>query len=139
MAEKRIVWTNPDGSVSVLIPAPGVPEARWRKDIPPGVTAIETDDEHLPKDRMFRAAWKVENGQCCECPVKAKEVAHQIRRELRAIEFAPQDEAIAKQIPGVNETAEAERQRIREKYAQMQIEIDNCQTPDEMRRALGFR
>jgi hypothetical protein len=48
---------------------------------------------------------------------KAKEIAHEKRREARAEEFKPHDEVIMKQIPGNDMTeAEAARQVIREKY-----------------------
>jgi hypothetical protein len=56
---------------------------------------------------------------------KAKGIAHEIRRAKRAEEFAPYDEVIMKQIPDVDATeAEASRQAIRDKYATIQISID---------------
>jgi hypothetical protein len=56
---------------------------------------------------------------------KAKGIAHEKRRAARSAEFAPHDEVIAKQIPGVSaEEAEAARQVIREKYAAIQSDID---------------
>lgn len=65
---------------------------------------------------------------------KAKEIAHDIRRTNRANEFAPLDEVIMKQIPG-NDIAdiEAERQKIRDKYADIQVQIDAAQTPEELK------
>ncbi len=57
---------------------------------------------------------------------KAKVIAHEIRRAKRAEEFAPYDEVIMKQIPGVDATeAEASRQAIRDKYATIQTNIDS--------------
>ena len=67
---------------------------------------------------------------------KAKAIAHDMRRAARAAEFAPYDEAIAKQIPGQMEGAEAARQAIREKYAAVQAAIDAAATPDEIKAAL---
>ena len=56
---------------------------------------------------------------------KAKRIAHDKRRAKRAAEFAPLDDQIAKQIPGTNAAqADAQRQAIREKYAQIQTDID---------------
>lgn len=70
---------------------------------------------------------------------KAKGIAHNIRREKRAEEFKPYDEVIAKQIPGsAAADAEAARQAIRGKYAAMQTEIDQAQTPDAIKQALGL-
>ena len=69
---------------------------------------------------------------------KAKAIAHDMRRVARAQEFAPYDEAIAKQIPGQAEGAEAARQVIREKYAVIQTAIDAAATPDQIKAALGM-
>jgi hypothetical protein len=64
---------------------------------------------------------------------KAKETAHGLMREARAREFAPWDEIISKQIPGESLTsAEEERQRIREKYDEIQKRIDLAETPEEL-------
>ena len=68
---------------------------------------------------------------------KAKAIGHDMRRSARAEEFKPFDEAIAKQIPGAADVAEAQRQIIREKYAAIQTQIDAAATPDEIKAALG--
>ena len=69
---------------------------------------------------------------------KAKQIAHDMRRQARAAEFAPHDEAIAKRIPGtVEANAEAARVAIRAKHADMQTAIDAAATPDEIKAALG--
>jgi hypothetical protein len=67
---------------------------------------------------------------------KAKTIAHDVRRAARAEEFKPFDDAIAKQIPGQAQGAEAERQKIRDKYAQMQTAIDAAATVDEIKAAM---
>jgi hypothetical protein len=68
---------------------------------------------------------------------KAKEIAHEKRRAARAEEFAPHDEVIAKQIPGVSaEEAEAARQAIRTKYEAMQTAMDAATTADELKALL---
>ena len=65
---------------------------------------------------------------------KAKTIAHEARRAARAAEFEPLDAVIMKQIPGNNPTAvEAERQKIRDKYAALQAQMDAAQTPDELK------
>lgn len=64
---------------------------------------------------------------------KAKTIAHDVRRAARAEEFKPYDEAIAKQIPGQAEGAEAQRQLIRDKYAEMQTAIDAATTPEQIK------
>lgn len=68
---------------------------------------------------------------------KAKVIGHNMRRAARAAEFAPLDEAIAKQIPNSGVT-DADRQVIREKYAVIQIQIESSNTPDQIKSALGI-
>jgi hypothetical protein len=70
---------------------------------------------------------------------KAKTIAHDVRRAARAEEFKPFDDAIAKQIPGQAQGSEAERQKIRDKYAQMQTAIDAAATVDEIKAAMPQR
>jgi len=68
---------------------------------------------------------------------KAKNIAHDKRREARAEEFKPYDEVIMKQIPGNDATAaEAARQVVRDKYATMQTVIDAATTVDEIKAAV---
>lgn len=69
---------------------------------------------------------------------KAKNFCHERRRIAREKEFAPYDNVIAKQIPGQSaEEAELARQIIREKYANIQIEIDAAQSLEELKTILN--
>jgi hypothetical protein len=137
MSDQRIVFTNPDGTVGVIIPAPGISLARAVQDVPATATAeVIVDAEALPADRLFRAAWTLQDEALVECPVKSKVVAHELRRAKRAAEFAPFDEVIAKRLPG-EEEAEAERVLIRAKYATMQEEIDSSESVTDIRTVLG--
>ena len=67
---------------------------------------------------------------------KAKTIAHDIRRAARAEEFKPYDDAIAKQIPGQADGAEAARVAIRARYATMQTAIDAASTVDQIKAAM---
>lgn len=68
---------------------------------------------------------------------KAKAIAHDVRRAARAAEFEPYDAIIMKQIPGNDAAAaEAERQKIRDKYAALQIQMDAATTADELKNLL---
>ena len=62
---------------------------------------------------------------------KAKEITHNVRRDARAKEFQPLD--IQATIPSMAVEAEAKRQIIREKYAELQTQIDNAQNADELK------
>jgi hypothetical protein len=65
---------------------------------------------------------------------KAKDIANDIRRAKRQEEFAPLDIKVT--IPSESVTAEAQRQTIRDKYAEMQTAIENANTVDEIKEAL---
>jgi hypothetical protein len=62
---------------------------------------------------------------------KAKGIAHDMRRATRSSEFAPFD--IKANIPSEAVAAEAARKTIRQKYAAIQIEIDNSQSVDDLK------
>lgn len=62
---------------------------------------------------------------------KAKVIAHDKRRAVRAEEFAPLD--IEATIPAKAAMAEAKRQNIRDKYDTLQIQIDACASPDALK------
>jgi hypothetical protein len=61
---------------------------------------------------------------------KAKAIAHDKRRASRAAEFAPLD--IKATIPSEAVAAESSRQFIRDKYADIQIQIDAAPTVDAL-------
>ena len=134
----RIIFQNESGGVSVIIPTGELPiEEVAAKDVPEGVPFEIVDAADIPTDRTFRSAWVM--GDCCidvdldQC----RAIGHDRRRAARAEEFAPHDEVIAKQIPGVSATeAEAARQVIRDKYAAIQDEIDAAEDPAAIKAAL---
>jgi hypothetical protein len=65
---------------------------------------------------------------------KAKEITHAKRREVRAEEFKPFDAIVALQIPGDDHNAaEAERVKIREKYAVIKSDINACADVDSLK------
>jgi hypothetical protein len=65
---------------------------------------------------------------------KAKEIAHEVRREERAKEFAPLD--IKATIPAEAEAAESARVAIRTKYETMQSDIDAAPDTDTLKTIL---
>ena len=69
---------------------------------------------------------------------KAKLIAHDARRLARTKEFEPFDNVIMRQIPGADAAAaEQSRKDIRVKYALIQEAIDQAQTTEQMKSALG--
>ncbi|WP_166168057.1 hypothetical protein [Acinetobacter sp. SA01] len=62
---------------------------------------------------------------------KAKDITHKKRRTARAAEFAPLD--IYSTIPAMSEQAEAKRAEIRDKYADIQAQIDGANSVDSLK------
>ena len=65
---------------------------------------------------------------------KAKEIAHDTRRQVLNEKFAPLD--IKATIPTEAEAAEASRQVIREEDALLQIHMDNASSAEELKSLL---
>lgn len=65
---------------------------------------------------------------------KARVIAHDKRRAVRAAEFAPLD--VEATIPAKAAAAEAKRQTIRDKYADLQNQIDGCASVDSLKRIM---
>ena len=100
---KRIVYTRPDGGVSVVIPAlpkDATPQDEddviakcMVKSVPAGSIAprICTTAE-IPTDRTFRNAWVTEQGKSVEVDLaKAKDVAKDKVRQARTPKFQELD------------------------------------------------
>lgn len=137
---QRILFPTPDGGVAIIIPTGELSiEEVAAKDVPEGVAFEIVAADDIPADRTFRGAWVAGDG-CVEHDLdRCKAIAHDMRRAARAAEFAPHDELIAKQIPGVSATeAEAARQVIRDKYAGIQADIDAAATATDIKVALGL-
>jgi len=138
MSDFRIIFTNDEGGVSVVVPAPGISPEEAVRAVPTGKQYEVVPLSEIPTDRTFRGAWK-RNGKKCEVDVtKAKEICHCKRRDKRTEELAPHDEVIMKQIPGKSaQQAELERQKIRDKHAIIQSNIDAATTVEQLKQIIG--
>ena len=59
-SDKRIIYTQDDGTVAIVIPADNCPltvEQIRDKDVPTGKTSYIVDKSVIPTDRSFRNAW----------------------------------------------------------------------------------
>ena len=58
---KRIIYPNNEGGVSIIVPSPnwnGTPEELAAKDVPAGKPYKIVDVSEIPSDRTFRNAWE---------------------------------------------------------------------------------
>tara|TARA_B100000686_G_scaffold353795_1_gene460855 strand:- start:4142 stop:4360 length:219 start_codon:yes stop_codon:yes gene_type:complete len=63
MTDKRIIYSNDNGGVSVLIPAPswdGTIEELAIKDVPTGKAYLIVDKKDIPTDRSERNQWQAD-------------------------------------------------------------------------------
>lgn len=122
MSDFRIVYTNTEGGVSVVIPAWEVQVEEAAKAVPEGVPYEVVAPADIPADRTFRNGWKQAGRAIVHDLPRCKAIAHERRRLARAAEFAPLD--IEATIPAKAQQAETKRQAIRDKYAVVQTLID---------------
>lgn len=105
-----------------------------RRHVSPGEVFFIVDAETLPAERFFRDAWRLSGSSVVVDVQKAKTIAHERRREARAAEFAPLD--IEATIPAKAAAAEVKRQKVRDKYALVQVQIDQAQDVEGIKSAL---
>ena len=134
---KRIIYTNATGGVSILIPAENIRltiDQVAEKDVPNGVTFEIVDTSAIPTERTFRNAWR-KNGKAVQTDMPAaREIAHTMRRGARDEEMKPLD--VQATIPSQAQAAEAARQIVRDKYADVQIAIDASTNEGELLAAM---
>ena len=85
----KIIYTNSDGTVSIITPAGDVNDAI--KDVPSGLSYEIVEDSVIPTDRSFRNAWK-QNSKTIETDMtKAKEIHKDKIRIARTPKLAELD------------------------------------------------
>ena len=85
----RIIYTNSDGTVSIITPAGDVNDAI--KDVPSGLSYEIVEDSAIPTDRSFRNAWK-QNSKTIETDItKAREIHKTNIRTAREPKLAELD------------------------------------------------
>ena len=141
----RVLYTDDNGKVTLWTPLKNVPVTAFTKRVvPEGKPHIVTHHKDLP-DHRFIASWELDHtpGTLRKDRVKvnmtkAKEKAHSWRQKARDREMGPFDKIVAAQIPNEAQEAEAERVKIRQKYADMQTAIDAATTPEELKALLTW-
>jgi len=147
----KILHDDGQGGVAIVIPAPNYVAAVMKanplmteadvvayiaqKDVPANVAHEIVEDADIPTDRTFRNAWEHDTTAAPEKVrtnmVKAKEIAHEMRRAKRAEAFAPLD--VQATIPAQANAAETARQVIRDADALKQAAIDAAATEAELK------
>jgi hypothetical protein len=58
MQDKRIIYPNDEGGVSIIVPAPGQTEEQLLMAVPAGKPYKIVSVDEIPSDRTFRNAWE---------------------------------------------------------------------------------
>lgn len=123
----KIIYTRPDGSVSIVSPAPGVSIEQAKARLPANATNVQVvEASAIPADRYFRNAWKAGAG-CVEHDIgKCREVHREKLRAARAPKLAALD---VEQLRGRD--VEAQKQALRDATNDPRIEA--AQSPEELK------
>ena len=110
----KIIYTNSDGTVSIITPAGDVNDAI--KDVPSGLSYEIVEDSVIPTDRSFRNAWK-QNSKTIETDMtKAKEIHKDKIRIARTPKLAELDIEFQKALETSSSTTDiiAKNQALRD-------------------------
>ena len=110
----KIIYTNSDGTVSIITPAGDVNDAI--KDVPSGLSYEIVEDSVIPTDRSFRNAWK-QNSKTIETDMtKAKEIHKDKIRIARTPKLAELDIEFQKALETSSSTTDivAKKQALRD-------------------------
>lgn len=140
MTTKRIIYTRPDGGVSIIGPAPefiagfdGTEDEALAfiqaKDVPAdAVDAVQVDETIIPTDRTYRNAWRQAGGNI-SVDMPAARVIHANHIEAAKRKLAR--DLIEREMMGENVTAEKTALRAIDVGA----EITAAQTTDSLKDA----
>ena len=112
----KIIYTNSDGTVSIMTPIEGTAEECAKRDLPDGTSYEIVDDSVIPTDRSFRNAWK-QNSKTIETDMsKAREIHKTNIREARVAKFAELDVEFQKALETSSSTTDivAKKQALRD-------------------------
>ena len=136
---KFIIFKQTNGSLGVILPTGILSiEETAQKDVPANCPYKIIDRSDLPEeaiywDEFFDAVefdFSKSNDELKLNLSKAKEISHEKRRAARSQDFQPWD--VKATIPSEQAAAESERQKIRDKYAAMQENIDKAKSVQEL-------
>ena len=124
----KIIYTNPDGTVSSIIPVGNVNDSI--KDVPDGLSYEIVEDSAIPTDRAFRNAWKQNNKTIETDMAKAREIHKTNIRNARIPKLAELDIEFQKALETGASTTDivSKKQALRDAPADSAIASANTET-----------
>lgn len=130
----KIIYTRPDGGVSVVTPCASIEEA-WAKLPPEAINPEIVEDSVIPLDRTFRNAWKAGYGAVLHDMEKCREIHRDRIREARQPVLESLDVAYMRAIEcadvALQEQIISQKQALRD--APADPAIDAAKTPEELK------
>ena len=127
----KIIYTNSDGTVSIINPTGDVNDAI--KDVPSGLSYEIVEDSVIPTDRTFRNAW-IQNNKTIETDIaKAREIHKNNIRNARTPKLAELDIEFQKAQETSADTSSivAKKQALRD--APAAADISTAATTDDLK------
>lgn len=135
MEKTRIIYTNEEGVLQVVIPAPDCPYTiveLAQKCVPQGRAYQIVSVDDLPKDRDFRGAWEYSEALGVSIQLeKAKEITKERLRKERKPILEELDVAFIQAMETGGDTTKivAEKKRLRD----ITKEVENKHSPSELK------
>lgn len=107
-------------------------DALVRRHVPKGALHRVLEHTDLPPAALAGAWYFGRKSQLTVDLARARDIAHQLRRWERDAAFRPWDDIVARQIPGRTGEAELARERIRQRDAELQREIDAATSAQQL-------
>lgn len=133
----KIIYTQENGVVAVIHPAPGVDIQSCTKSVPDGVEYEIVEDSVIPTDRTFREAWRKGSGKVDVDFPAAKAIAHEKRRAKRDALYEPEDKRATSPVASIKNAALAAKQAIYDNDAAVQASIDAAGDVDTLKQILA--
>lgn len=136
--DQRIIYTNENGEVLIIIPAPDsglTIEEIAAKDVPTGVPFNIVDVSELPTDRHFRNAWELNGSTLSVNMAKARNIHKNNLRGMRVKKFEALDADYMKATEKGDVTAQQVIAQKKQALRDVTIDpaIDAATTPDELK------
>lgn len=132
---QRILYTNSEGGLSIIIPAPGVViETVIATSVPLGTPYQVVDVSQIPSDRSFRGAWERSGSTIVTNMVKAKSIFRDKIRQVRRPLLSQLDIDLVKEYekPVPHTTSIINKKQIL-RDAPANPAIDAAETPAELK------
>lgn len=142
MSNERVIFENPDKTVSILMPGKNYMETHTindviAKDIPAGITRIvKTTADNITQDRLFRPAWKftsdTDDNLTIDMP-KARTIHMERIRRKRNEELVKLDSEQLRHADNPTELQKVKTEKQRLRNIPQTFDLSSAATPEQLK------